>query len=130
MKLFDRVNDTLNRFGVTVTQAVSSMWCAIAFGCLALVSLPDAIRNGRAAIVAWVAQTFLQLVLLSIIMVGQEVQAEKLESRDAETHDTVMSSHREILASHAEMHETLALQSELLAEIHGLIESVPPADER
>jgi hypothetical protein len=42
------------------------MWCAYAFALFDLVSLPDAIRGGRAAIVSWVAQTFLQLVLLSV----------------------------------------------------------------
>jgi hypothetical protein len=49
------------------------MWCAYAFAALALVSLPDAIHQGTAALVAWIAQTFLQLVLLSIILVGQRV---------------------------------------------------------
>jgi len=125
-RAFYRVDDALNRFGVIVTQTVSSMWCALAFAMLALISLPDAIHNGRAAMVAWLAQTFLQLTLLSIIMVGQEVQSEKIEARDIETHDTVMSSHRDILDSHTEIHATLARHDVMLAEIHGLIDDVPP----
>jgi len=52
------------------------MWCAIAFTLLALVSLPDAIRGGKATIISWVAQTFLQLVLLSVIMVGQNLRTD------------------------------------------------------
>ena len=123
-KLFIRVDAALNRFGVLVTGAVSSMWCAIAFGCLALISLPDAIRNGRASTVAWLAQTFLQLVLLSIIMVGQEVQAAKLEQRDAETHETVMASHREIIDSHHEAHETLQQQNAVLSNQDSLLEEI------
>lgn len=52
------------------------MACAYAFAIVALVSLPAAIQTGQTiVIVGWVAQTFLQLVLLSIIMVGQKVLA-------------------------------------------------------
>lgn len=59
-----------------VTNAVSTMNCAYLFAGLALVSLPSAIRGGVSTLVAWTAQTFLQLVLLSVIMVGQKNQAE------------------------------------------------------
>jgi len=50
------------------------MACVYVFAAIALISLPDAIRNGTASLIQWIAQTFLQLVLLSIIMVGQRVQ--------------------------------------------------------
>ena len=56
---------------VRITQVVGSMWCAYAFAAFDLLSLPTAIRGGTGTIVSWVAQTFLQLVLLSIIMVGR-----------------------------------------------------------
>ena len=51
------------------------MWCAYGFAMLAFDQPPDAIKAGTAALIAWIAQTFLQLVLLSIIMVGQKVAA-------------------------------------------------------
>lgn len=60
-----------------ITNAVATMTCAYAFAVLACVSLPDAIRGGSATLVAWIAQTFLQLVLLSVIMVGQNLQQQK-----------------------------------------------------
>ena len=50
---------------VKITGIVGTMWCAYAFTLLALVSLPDAIKGGRGPLIAWIAQTFLQLVLLS-----------------------------------------------------------------
>ena len=60
------------KIAVKITNAVSTMWAAYIFAGIALISLPAAIRTGDSlVIVAWVAQTFLQLVLLSIIMVGQ-----------------------------------------------------------
>ena len=63
-------------FAVKITTGVGTMWCAYAFAALALVSLPSAIASGSAVtLVSWVSQTFLQLVLLSVIFVGQNVLA-------------------------------------------------------
>ena len=56
-----------------ITQSVGTMWCAYAFAALSLVALPQAIHNGVLSTVQWVSQTFFQLVLLSVIMVGQQV---------------------------------------------------------
>lgn len=70
-----------------ITSGVATMWCAYLFAAIALISLPKAIRSGDTIIiVSWVAQTFLQLVLLSIIMVGQKVQSKNLENTINETH--------------------------------------------
>lgn len=79
-----------DRVAVLLTKLVGSMWCAYIFAALALVGLPGAIRTGTLGIVQWVAQTFLQLVLLSIIMVGQDVQGRAADQRAIETHDAVM----------------------------------------
>ncbi len=69
------------KFAVLITRGVGTMACAYLFGIIALISLPDAIKAGRPAIISWNAQTFLQLVLLSIIMVGQSVQAAASDAR-------------------------------------------------
>jgi hypothetical protein len=91
------LNAALNKLGLHITQGIGTMWAAIVFASLALVSLPGAIGSGDPVIiVAWTAQTFLQLVLLPIIMVGQRLQANKTEARDNETHAAVMASHAEI----------------------------------
>ena len=69
---------------VRITKTVGSMWIAYAFACIALISLPAAFASRDViVIVAWVAQTFLQLVLLSIIMVGQTVQSAASDVRAA-----------------------------------------------
>ena len=81
----------------TVTNAVSTMWCAYLFAGIALVSLPSAIHGGTSTLIAWIAQTFLQLVLLSIIMVGQKQQAEKTDAiveSHAHTHHLILALHR------------------------------------
>ena len=70
------------KLAVIITGAVGTMACAYLFACIALVSLPAAVNSGSTIIlVAWVAQTFLQLVLLSIIMVGQRVQSHVSDER-------------------------------------------------
>ena len=70
-----------------ITSAVATMWCAYIFAAIALISLPSALKShDPIVIVAWVAQTFLQLVLLSIIMVGQDVQSKDMQQKISETH--------------------------------------------
>lgn len=72
-----RIDNLLNKVALVITDAVSTVYCAIVFAIIALISLPAAIQTHQLiTIVAWVAQTFLQLVLLSIIMVGQKLQAD------------------------------------------------------
>jgi len=71
------------KVALVITRSVGTMACAYLFGLIALISLPDAIRAGRPAIISWIAQTFLQLVLLSIIMVGQSVQSAASDARAA-----------------------------------------------
>jgi hypothetical protein len=70
------------KVAVIVTRTVGTMACAYVFAVIALISLPAAINSGQViVIVSWIAQTFLQLVLLSIIMVGQSVQSAASDAR-------------------------------------------------
>jgi hypothetical protein len=72
------------KVALVITRSVGTMACAYVFAVIALISLPAAITSGQViVIVAWVAQTFLQLVLLSIIMVGQSVQSAASDARAA-----------------------------------------------
>jgi hypothetical protein len=71
------------RLAVFITRVVGSMWCAYAFAAVALISLPQAIHDGVYALVAWLSQTFLQLVLLSVIMVGQQVLAKASDKQSS-----------------------------------------------
>ncbi len=86
----------LERAAVVITNIVGTMWCAIAFTILALVSLPDAIHGGTATTISWIAQTFLQLVLLSIIMVGQNLQSKHSELRADADYETNIEAKKDI----------------------------------
>ena len=94
MNRYTRFNNWL---GLKLTNAVSTMTCAYVFGLLALVSFPSTIKtHNLVIIVAWVAQTFLQLVLLSIILVGQKLQSNKHD----EVLDVVKKHHTVLKAVH------------------------------
>ena len=107
MKIIE-FNDWL---ALRVTNIVGTMWCAYAFCALALVSLPEAIKGGTAPLVAWIAQTFLQLVLLSLIMVGQKLSGVAGEIRDQESHDAVMAELQIMKDLHTEVHIALGIKS-------------------
>jgi hypothetical protein len=89
-----------------ITSSVGTMWCAYLFAALALVSLPDALHGGRPTIIAWIAQTFLQLVLLSVIMVGQQVSAAGADARSLATYND----------ADAVLHEALQIQGHLAVQ--------------
>jgi hypothetical protein len=75
------------KIAVFLTNIVGSMWCAYVFAIIAFIGLRPALRPGGEGIIAWIAQTFLQLVLLSVIMVGQNVQSVASDVRSQHTYD-------------------------------------------
>lgn len=78
----DRFNKWLAK---KITDGVATMWCAYVFCFLALLGLPPALKPNGEGLIAWIAQTFIQLVLLSVIMVGQKLQAQSTTTT-IETH--------------------------------------------
>ena len=83
----ERADGVNGKIAVFLTNIVGSMWCAYAFGVIAFIGLPAALRPGGEGIIVWIAQTFLQLVLLSVIMVGQNVQSVASDVRSQHTYD-------------------------------------------
>lgn len=81
MKNFD---DQGKSIGEKITNKVGTMWCAGLFAVLALAGLPKALSENN--FVDWLIQDFLQLVLMSVILVGQDVQSKKTEKLIRETH--------------------------------------------
>ena len=121
----NRVNEFNRRIAEKITSFVSTMWCAYIFAALALISLPAAIKTGDVVvIVAWIAQTFLQLVLLSIIMVGQQVSSRSVEEMIKETHTTSLGEFE--LAKEARRIADLELKElkEIAGEIHRVIRDI------
>jgi len=69
------------RIALALTTVVGTMWCAYAFGLLALTVVPQAIQGGLLTTIQWVSQTFIQLVMLSVIMVGQNILGRASDKR-------------------------------------------------
>lgn len=102
------------RLALIITSAVGTMWCAYVFAILALISLPAAIQGGTQVLISWIAQTFLQLVLLSVIMVGQKVAAQASDKQALQTYKDAEA----LLKIEDEIHGLIEINNELTKEIH------------
>ena len=109
--------DFNNWLAVRITNVVGTMWCAYVFAAIALVSLPDAVKAGTGALVAWIAQTFLQLVLLSIIMVGQKVAAAKSDKQLEQTYYDAEA----LLQISDDMHKLVKQNVQLTQQVNELL---------
>jgi hypothetical protein len=95
------------RVAILVTGVVGTMWCAYAFAVLALVALPSAIKSGDPlALIQWISQTFIQLVLLSVIIVGQNISSRASDKRAEMTYKD----------AEATFHEAQQIQDHLQAQ--------------
>jgi hypothetical protein len=104
VKVADQHVGINGRVAIIVTGVVGTMWCAYAFAILALVALPSAIKSGDPLqLVQWISQTFIQLVLLSVIMVGQNIAASASDKRAEDTYKD----------AEATFHEAEQIQSHL-----------------
>jgi hypothetical protein len=113
------------KIATKITSFVSTMWCAYIFAAIALISLPAAIKSGDPiVIVAWVAQTFLQLVLLSIIMVGQDASSRSMQQKIDETHTASLAEFELAKNSQEIANKEMATLKEITSEMHRLIRDI------
>ena len=92
------------RIAQALTRGVGTMTCFWVFCALSLCSLPSVlsafspfahtfppwmVKASIIALVAWIAQTFFQLVLLPALMVGQNLQNQAADARAAKTFEDV-----------------------------------------
>lgn len=109
--------------GLKITLIVGTMWCAYIFTLLALVSAPSALTSGDSLIiVAWIAQTFLQLVLLPIIIVGQNIQAVASDSRAQATFDDAAA----VLEEAKQIQAHLAAQDAEIGKVLARVDALAP----
>ena len=101
---FQKINA---KVGLTITVIVGTMWCAYLFAAIAFLSLPSAVKSHNLVlIVAWISSNFLQLVLLPVIIVGQNIQARAADKRAEATYKD----------ADAVLHEALQIQKHLKAQ--------------
>lgn len=125
----DRFNALNRRIAEKITSAISTMWAAYLFGGIALISLPLAIKSGDLLImVDWIAQTFLQLVLLSIIMVGQQRSSADIATQIRETHEASLKEFDLAQEARRIADQELAEIKKMAEEIHTILKDVEKKD--
>ena len=118
-------NNLNQKIATKITSFVSTLWCAYIFAAIALISLPAAIKTGDPiVIIAWVAQTFLQLVLLSIIMVGQDASTRGMQQKIDETHTASLAEFELAKQSQEIANKELTQLKEITSEMHKLIRNI------
>jgi hypothetical protein len=97
------------KIAIWVTVGVGSMSCAWAFAILALAGLPTALKPGNIGLLFWISSDLLQLTLLSVIIVGQNIQALAADKRAQQTFlDVEALLHgQDQLAAHQGMQDAL-----------------------
>jgi len=109
------------RIALFITAAVGTMWCAYAFALLALVVLPQAVASPL-LLVQWISQTFIQLVMLSILMVGQNIQGRAADKRAIDTYKDAEA----ILSECLRLQQHLEQQDQILDDVVKRMEKIAP----
>ncbi len=98
---------------VRITSVVGTMYCAYVFTVIAFVALPAAIQQGSPTVlINWLSSNFLQLVLLPIIIVGQNVISASQDARAEADHLTLTTLH----AMNVRQLQMLEQQAEILKQ--------------
>ena len=108
------------RVALGLTTAVGTMWCAYAFAVLAFVALPEALGGGLLPLIQWVSQTFIQLVMLSVIMVGQNILSRAADRRADMTYRDAEAIFHEAQQIQAHLKAQDAALDVLLDKVQGL----------
>lgn len=107
---YKRVNA---KVAVWITVGVGSMTCAWLFAILAFAGLPTALKPGNIGFLFWFSSDLLQLTLLSVIIVGQNLQAGASDKRAEQTYLDAEA----VLAEAIKIQEHLQVQDAVLERL-------------
>ena len=107
---------------VYITKSVGTMWAAYAFTLIAVGGAAAVVTHSEfwTAVSVLVSQTFLQLVLLPIIIVGQNVISTSQDARAEQDHLTLTTLH----AINVQQLTLLEAQREVLKQQHAILETL------
>lgn len=114
------------KFGLKVTLVVGTMWAAYLFSAIALFALPSAIKQGTYYVIVWMSSSFLQLVLLPIIIVGQNIQAAAADKRSEDTYKDAEA----VLKEAAEIQAHLLAQDQAISDVLTRLEALVAKEEK
>lgn len=123
-----RVRDPLQksfngRLALWITNNVGTMWCAYLFAVIGIIGIVGALSNSVSIvlIIGAISGYFLQLVLLPIIIVGQNLQASAADARSEHTYKDAEA----ILNECVELQQHLQAQDRVLDDIIKHIHALP-----
>jgi hypothetical protein len=110
---------------VVVTRSVGTMWAAYIFTLISVGGAVAVITNSVfwTAVSVLISQTFLQLVLLPIIIVGQNVISEAQDRRAEQDHLTLTTLHE----INVQQLKLLEAQREVLRQQHEILQTLTRA---
>jgi hypothetical protein len=117
------------KIAIWATAAVGSMSCAWLFALLAFAGLKTAMAPGNIGLLFWFSSDFLQLTLLSVIMVGQNIAALASDKRAEQTYldaEAVLEEARQIQGHLAAQDQYL---TKLAAQMQDVITAQKPSAE-
>lgn len=100
------------KVGLKITVIVGTMWAAYVFAAVAFISLPDNIHSIQ-LLILWISSSFLQLVLLPVIIVGQNIQAKAADERAEATYNDAAA----VLEEAKQIQAHLQAQDEAISKI-------------
>jgi hypothetical protein len=108
-----------DRIALWLTKNIGTMVCAYLFAALAICGFPG-FHATTQQYVQWLSQTFIQLTMLSVIMVGQRVMGRAQELQAEETYKAslrICHDNAEILQHMREQDTELLKQSDMIAQL-------------
>jgi len=109
------------KIAVIVTAVVGTMWAAYIFAVIAFISLPASLSTGNlTTIIAWVSSNFIQLVLLPVIIVGQNIQGRASDKRAIQTYKDAEAILSECLQLQAHLQAQDKILDDVVKHMHTL----------
>jgi hypothetical protein len=103
------------KVALIITSVVGTMWCAYVFAVIGLTGIAAAVSNSVTVvlIVGAISGYFLQLVLLPIIIVGQNIQGKAADKRSEQTYNDAEA----ILSECLQLQQHLQAQDTILYDV-------------
>lgn len=125
----DPLHENFNgRLALWITNNVGTMWCAYIFAVIGTTGIVASLTNNTTLvlIIAAVSGYFLQLVLLPIIIVGQNLQSEAADHRSEQTYKDAEAILHECQQLQEHLHAQDMVLDDIIKHLHG-ISGVQPA---
>ncbi len=107
------------KVALIITAVVGTMWCAYIFAVLGITGIGAAVSNNATLVllVGAISGYFLQLVLLPIIIVGQNIQGKAADKRSEQTYKDAEA----ILSECLQLQQHLQAQDKILDDVVGRV---------